>query len=454
MNEIFQNNKLFVPVVSSNYTPFAIECFSIEVQELHFHDSIEIIFVIKGSVTLRRSQCTYSLLEGDFVIINPTELHGIYNNNCPNLVMLMHLDPKCYEYSNYFFACSPDFYRNFVPSKVALAKSHMAEVFILNKINNNPSKAIAVSEKFLTLIKENFLSLLYVSKISQLSSFKENKQQLKRLQSVLYYIVNYFDQRITLDELTKVIFINKFYLSKLINEGFKCSLSELIAQVRTCWSELFLLGSNLSITDISDKLGFASHEAYVNSFRKIYGMKPSEFKKRLKNKTCANIPFRYGSIYPEDEIIDLIKNAVQPKSGKFQSMTGLSKVNDVFFISIPYREKNETLIFLDNSLNAECRISLHLSQFMNDETCYVFIINLSHDEYDYTRIINSTDTQDKLSLLKDLCGKNNTPDSIIIFDKTSQELLFETTVAAYKAVLFVVRGSYLFNIRRVKSNVS
>lgn len=56
----------------------------------HWQDCIEILFVLKGSITLGVETETYTLVEKEMEIINPNEVYRIESNDPDNLVLFGH----------------------------------------------------------------------------------------------------------------------------------------------------------------------------------------------------------------------------------------------------------------------------------------------------------------------------------------------------------------------------
>ena len=43
---------------------------------IHFHDELEVVFVLKGQILLRNGYYTYQMKPGDIFILNDRELHS------------------------------------------------------------------------------------------------------------------------------------------------------------------------------------------------------------------------------------------------------------------------------------------------------------------------------------------------------------------------------------------
>ena len=82
--KIAYKDELPVNVITANIKEYPI----------HFHDEIEVVFVLSGSISLRVGYYDYELDQGDVFIINDKEMHSYTHHDEDNMVMMLHLDPS------------------------------------------------------------------------------------------------------------------------------------------------------------------------------------------------------------------------------------------------------------------------------------------------------------------------------------------------------------------------
>ena len=97
------------------------------------------------------------------------------------------------------------------------------------------------------------------------------------------YIDNHFKENLTLDQLAGLVHINKYYLSHSFRREFNTSpISYLIS--RRIQESRFLLGeTDHSLSQIAQILGFSSLSYFSQSFRRLEGMSPMEYRKRRRS---------------------------------------------------------------------------------------------------------------------------------------------------------------------------
>ena len=65
---------------------------NIEEYPIHFHDDMEVVYVLDGTITMRNGYYTYNLKQGDVYILNDREMHSFESTGEDNMVMMLQLD--------------------------------------------------------------------------------------------------------------------------------------------------------------------------------------------------------------------------------------------------------------------------------------------------------------------------------------------------------------------------
>ena len=98
------------------------------------------------------------------------------------------------------------------------------------------------------------------------------------------YIDNHFKENLTLDQLAQMVHISKYHLAHTFHEEFHISpISYLIAR-RIQESRFLLRETDHSISQIAQILGFSSLSYFSQSFRRLEGISPIEFRRSHHRK--------------------------------------------------------------------------------------------------------------------------------------------------------------------------
>ena len=94
------------------------------------------------------------------------------------------------------------------------------------------------------------------------------------------YIEEHFKENLTLDQLAKLAHINKYYLVHTFRKEYNTSPISYQISRRIQESKFLLTSSDRTLSQIAHILGFSSLSYFSQSFRRVEGMSPMEYRKR------------------------------------------------------------------------------------------------------------------------------------------------------------------------------
>ena len=101
----------------------------------------------------------------------------------------------------------------------------------------------------------------------------------KECHTVKKYIQKHFKENITLDTLSDLVFLNKYYLAHAFKKYHKISPINYQLKLRIEEAKHLLKTTNLVISDVSNSLGFSSQSYFSQIFKKYTGMTPNQYRK-------------------------------------------------------------------------------------------------------------------------------------------------------------------------------
>ena len=96
------------------------------------------------------------------------------------------------------------------------------------------------------------------------------------------YINKNYKRNITIDELSRVVSLNKNYMIRIFKERMGKTPIEYLIETRLFYSSNLLTSSKLSVGDIALECGFNSSAYFTKVFKEHYNITPLEFRKKYQ----------------------------------------------------------------------------------------------------------------------------------------------------------------------------
>lgn len=100
---------------------------------------------------------------------------------------------------------------------------------------------------------------------------------------IFSYISDHYREQITLDMVSKELFLSKATVSQIVFSYFGKPFHKIVTELRLFHAKGLLACTNLSILDISVFLGFSSRNTFSRLFREYYHMTPTEYRRKEVN---------------------------------------------------------------------------------------------------------------------------------------------------------------------------
>jgi len=254
---------------------------SIDDYPIHWHNSIEIIFVLEGTINVLIESGSYEVEESEIEIINCDEAHRLYSKD-KNKVLIFHLDPTFFEkyyddMKNIYFYTNSSEEGAQQEEKYDVLRKYLSVLAceVIQKNEDFDDQIETVLVKLLFHLINNFHYLNYDEK-----EIKENEIQFERYHRIRKYIYNNYMNKISLQDIASKEYLSSYYLSHQIKDMAGINFKELVNIVRVDESIKLLLDTDKTISDISEEVGFSHTRYYNKSFKDHYKCTPLQFKKK------------------------------------------------------------------------------------------------------------------------------------------------------------------------------
>ena len=121
----------------------------------------------------------------------------------------------------------------------------------------------------------------------------------KLICNILKYIDNNINNKITIDELERRFFYNRFYIMKLFKKEIGLTIVQYINSIRIYNSIMSIKNKEINLINIAFKNGFYSLEYFSETFKQITNLNPKTYKDYFNFKK-----------YISQNIVDSINNTI------------------------------------------------------------------------------------------------------------------------------------------------
>jgi len=252
----------------------------------HWHETIELLYFIKGEALIKCNSLEIPVKKGDLIVVNSNELHQGY---CVSQSVEYHciiFDTSLFQ-SRYIDTCETKYInpisQNRILFKNKIENDKEVARYIHEFVKEYDAKEIgyemavkATLYHLLVLLLRNHVQLVLTSK-----EYDVRMKNLKRFNSILEYIENNYNTKITIDQLCSMAHLSRFYFCRMFKSITNKSLGEYLNQLRINKAEALLKNGDVNITEAAMSCGFDDINYFSRLFKKYKKESPSS---SLRNK--------------------------------------------------------------------------------------------------------------------------------------------------------------------------
>ncbi|MEF2245949.1 MULTISPECIES: AraC family transcriptional regulator [unclassified Paenibacillus] len=251
----------------------------------HWHEHIEILYVVEGVANFECGSKPIIAKAGDIVVVNSNELHyGVSLSNKLSYYALI-ADLSLLQ-SQFVDAAESKFItpisqnrlllHNYIKDDSAAQRCMMVIVEELSQQQFGYELAIkAELYRLLTILLRNHVA----TELSQ-DEYVQRMKNIERFDPVFQYIEEHYSEELSVDLLADMTGLSRFHFSRLFKEISGRTITEYITAIRLDKADYLLRHSSLSITDIAARSGFNDIYYFSRTFKKHKQASPSALRNR------------------------------------------------------------------------------------------------------------------------------------------------------------------------------
>ena len=255
-----------------------------ESTDVHMHSFWEIFFIPEGSFTVKSEKETFSLSDGDLLVVPPNLYHSSYSGDgTVKKSVLFALekikgkedDEPLFSRISSAFSGRFQFFKNDTYAGALLTRildGYRDDV--IGEKYRIRADVLELIFHFYDVIKNE--KLLHADEGAVQSSYWVYKYAIDRLLDI-YYMTD-----ISLSELAQKIFTSPKNVARIISTAYGKSFNELKLELKMRNAKKMLRESDMPVAKIAEQIGYTTCRGFLAAFAKYEGTTPGEYRRRAR----------------------------------------------------------------------------------------------------------------------------------------------------------------------------
>lgn len=249
--------------------------------ESHWHDDVELIVILSGSMQYLVNGEVVNLNEGDGIFINSRQFHYGFSSlrqECEFLCLLFH---------PVLLSASQFIEQNYV---VPLLSLESVPHKFLKKGDETDEKICSFVKEIFTSSDLKKISLIYDiwdNLYLSLGDFSQKKVNTYGKLNVLKQMINFiqynYKERVSLSEIAAAGAVCKTECCAVFKKYVNLTPIAYLNDYRLRKSLELLLSTDMSVCEISYEVGFSGASYFSETFKKVFGCTPMEYRENYQN---------------------------------------------------------------------------------------------------------------------------------------------------------------------------
>lgn len=244
----------------------------------HWHSAVELIYILNGNGAIIIEGTEYSVVSGEFVIIDSNQIHEI---RCAKASMMVMIHFSRNSMKN--FIRDLDHYR-FWCTKGTLQKEQLDDyLFICNMLKELPplyvTQPVGYKLKSQAVAMQIFYELTnHFAEYDENVLVPEKNSNQERLGEIITYIEEHHAEQISLESIASHFYLSREYFSRFFKKNMGVTFSRYVNQVRLMHIYHDICNTQDGIMDLAERHGFTNYKLFNRMFHEIYGCTPREIR--------------------------------------------------------------------------------------------------------------------------------------------------------------------------------
>lgn len=275
--------------IKNNDTALSINCLISDnlndlISDTHIHDEIEIVYVLRGTLSLQLNGTMHALKKNDIAIINRLVAHSYPEARYARYILLQFKPTVVFEANKSIDIkyLTPFLYTREFTCFVATCDTPALKEMV-NVIYEIEKRIQERGIAYDLAIESDLIRLLYLMYQAQIFSSEiiegiKAKRNLQHLSTLLKYLDAHYDEVITLEQACTITKLDYHYFSRMFREKTGMTFVEYLSFIRILNAQKLLAETDAPISDIAKKVGIPNISYFNRKFKAHNGMTPGQYR--------------------------------------------------------------------------------------------------------------------------------------------------------------------------------
>jgi AraC-like DNA-binding protein len=255
----------------------------------HWHEDVEIIYTLVGHAVHYIDGCRYQTWPVAVYIVNSESIHKVisdreeYHHNGETIAVVLQVSYP------YLAGLIPDIRNQYFLTECKTENAELNAMMLqLSAYADTEQSSSSAQNDYnhihvLSLVDEIIYQLcrdrlVLKEKVLPINSAKN----LERLRGIMQYVEQHYTEKLNQNEIARRFYFSKGYFAGFFKKNTGLTFMEYLTRYRLSKARMELLHSDSTILDVALNNGFSDARSFINSFRKLYGNTPLQYRKANK----------------------------------------------------------------------------------------------------------------------------------------------------------------------------
>lgn len=253
--------------LKEQYKLFYLNDISDKTYDFHYHDFYKIVFFIRGDVIYNIEGKNYELSSYDIVFVNRNEIHRpVVSDKCEYERYVLYLSEDIFDDKRYKMCFDTALKKHCNVTKMSVPIYNRI-LELLNRISSVESYASGFEDLYSYLDVKMLLLILSDAISKNGMIYSGNIQFNSKIVEVCDYINNHLSDDLSVDRLSEMFFISKYYFMRQFKTYTGISLHQYVVEKRIQYVKTLVAQGN-KVTFACIEAGFNDYSTYLRASKK------------------------------------------------------------------------------------------------------------------------------------------------------------------------------------------